>query len=185
MKVKVFSVIEGRLANDKEVLEMRKVDQKKILVLGGTKHMIGVVETVKRMGVASIVVDNVSGSPAKSYADKSFNVSISDIQGLVEIIRQEKVDGIFTAFEDLNIWNAVALCKKTNLPFYATGESMAITMDKDKFKEICRRFDVPVIEEKGLSADMDQTAIATWEFPVMIKKVVHSKSKDIRIYYNS
>ncbi|WP_084244492.1 hypothetical protein [Planomicrobium okeanokoites] len=163
---------------------MMKVDQKKILVLGGTKHMINVVETAKRMGLSPIVVDNVIGSPAKSYADKSYNTSTADIEGLAKIVQEEGVDGVFTAFEDINTWNAVALCKKMGLPFYATEEQLAITSNKDKFKEICRRFDVPVIEEQELAGELEETAVASWEFPVIIKPVDSYASKGITVCYD-
>ncbi len=164
---------------------MTKLGQKKILVLGGTKHMINVVETAKRMGMSAIVVDNVIGSPAKSYADKSFNISTADIDGLSKIVREEQVDGVFTAFEDINTWNAVALCKKMDLPFYATEEQLDITSNKDKFKEICRRFDVPVIEEKELSGRLEESAVASWEFPVIIKPVDSYASKGITVCYDA
>ena len=150
---------------------MKKVDQKKILILGGTKHMINVVEIAKRKGMSPIVVDNVIGSPAKSCADKSFNTSTADIEGLAKIVRQEEVDGVFTAFEDINTWNAVALCKKMGLPFYAAEEQLDITSDKNRFKEICRRFDVPVIEEKELAGELKETTVAAWEFPIILKPV--------------
>ncbi|OHX49749.1 hypothetical protein BB776_04150 [Planococcus salinarum] len=150
---------------------MIKTDQKKILVLGGTKHMIDVVETAKRMGMSPIVVDNVIGSPAKSFADKSFNTSTADIEGLAKIVREEEVDGIYTAFEDINSWNAIALCKKMGLPFYATKEQPAIASHKDRFKEICRRFSVPVIEEWEMAVELEETVVASWKFPVLIKPV--------------
>lgn len=164
---------------------MIKTDQKKILVLGGTKHMIDVVETAKRMGMSPIVVDNVIGSPAKSFADKSFNTSTADIEGLAKIVREEGVNGIFTAFEDINTWNAVALCKKMGLPFYATEEQLAITSNKDRFKEICRRFDVPVIEEWELAGELEETVVASWEFPVIIKPVDSYASKGITVCYDA
>lgn len=150
---------------------MKKAGQKKILILGGIKHMIDVVKTAKDMGFSTIVVDNVIGSPAKIFADKSFNTSTADIEGLAKIVREEGVDGVFTAFEDINTWNALALCKKMGLPFYATDEQLAITSNKNRFKEICRRFDVPVIEERELVPAFRETALVTWEFPYIVKPV--------------
>ena len=145
---------------------MRKDDQKKILILGGTKHMIDVVEMAKRMGMSPIVVDNIIGSPAKSFADKSFNTSIANIEGLAEIVRREGVAGVFTAFEDINTWNAVALCKKMNLPFFAAEDQSAFTSNLGRFKEICQSFNIPVIREEELAEAFEDTAIASWEFPV-------------------
>lgn len=166
-------------------LGMMKAGQKKILILGGIRHMIDVVKAAKRMGLSTIVADNVIGSPAKSYADKSFNTSTADIEGLAKIVRQERVDGIFTAFEDINTWNALALCKKMGLPFYATDEQLDISSNKDRFKEICRRFNVPVIEEKELAGAFDETAVAKWGFPVIVKPVDSYASKGISVCYDA
>ena len=44
--------------------------KKKILILGGTRHMIDVVKTANAMGFYTIVADNVVGSPAKAHAAK-------------------------------------------------------------------------------------------------------------------
>ncbi|WP_033543324.1 hypothetical protein [Planococcus sp. CAU13] len=142
---------------------------KKILILGGAKHMIGAVVAAKRMGMRTVVADNIIGSPAKCHADKSVNMSTGDIEGLAKIIRQEKLDGIFTAFEDSNTWNAVALCKKTNLPFFAVEEQLGISPNKEKFTEICLRFDVAVLVEKQFAKERENAAVASWEFPVIAK----------------
>lgn len=141
---------------------MVKADQKKILVLGGAKHMINVVKMSKRLGLSPIVVDNVAGSPAKYYADKSFDVSTADMDGLEKIIRQESVEFVYTAFEDITSWNAVALCKKMNLTFYLMLEQLSVSAKQEKFMEICSRFNVPVIEE---------VAVAAWKFPIVVAPV--------------
>lgn len=164
---------------------MTKFNQKKILILGGIKHMIDVVQRAKKMGLFTIVVDNVNGSAAKSFADKSFNTSTADIEGLAKIVRTEGVDGVFTAFEDINTWNAIALCKKMSLPFYATKEQMEMTSTKDRFKEICRSFNVPVIEEKELVEKFDEPAAATWDFPVIVKPIDSYFKKSSSAFYDA
>lgn len=162
---------------------MKKVDQKTILILGGTKHMINLVETARRMGISPIVVDDVTASPAKKYADKSFDTSTSNIEGLIKIVQAEKVKGVFAAFEDINTWNALALCKKMDLPFYMIEEQLKISSNKYKFKAICRRFAVPVIEEKELTLTVEEKAVAMWEFPVINKPFDSYIRKEIAICY--
>ena len=43
--------------------------QKKLLLLGGFPQMIPIVETARRMGLWTIVVDMNEASPAKAHAD--------------------------------------------------------------------------------------------------------------------
>ncbi len=109
--------------------------------------MIEVVETAKKMGLYTIVTDNNVGSPAKKFADKTYDVSGADTDKLADIANREHIDGIFTAFDDIHTWNALKLCKKLNLPFYATNKNLAITSNKEKFKEFCQTFNVRIIEK--------------------------------------
>ncbi|MFC4712846.1 hypothetical protein [Planococcus dechangensis] len=157
------------------------MEKKKILILGGTFHMIEVVEAAKRIGLYTIVTDNMSGSPAKKVADQFYNVSTGDIQKLAEIGRFEHIDGVFTAFDDHNTWHAIALCKTMNLPFYATPAQFDTTCHKDRFKEYCHTFGVTVIEEcEGRSRS--QKPLVDIEFPFVTKPIDSFTSKVIPVY---
>ncbi|WKA57803.1 ATP-grasp domain-containing protein [Planococcus shenhongbingii] len=163
---------------------MSNTQKKRILILGGSRHMVNVVETAKRMGFYTIVIDKETGSPAKSYADKFYDVSTAEIGEVAELAEAEKVDGIFTAFEDVNTWNAQALCEKLGLPFYATKEQLEICSNKDKFKAYCRAYGVPVIEEYPFAGSMDDGTLAGLDFPVIVKPVDSYASQGITVCYN-
>ncbi|MFD1031303.1 hypothetical protein [Metaplanococcus flavidus] len=151
---------------------MRMADQKKILILGGTRHMIEIVKAVRRMGMSPIVVDDIIGAPAKGYADKSFSINIGDIEKLDKIIEEEKVNGVFSAFEGINAWHAIALCKKAGLPLFAANDQLGIMPDNEKFKEICKRFEVLIIERFEFTVEVEETtASAAWEFPALLKTI--------------
>lgn len=159
---------------------MKTAKQRKVLILGGITHMIDVVKTAKKMGMYAIVTDNNVGSPAKEFADKAYDVSTSDTANLAKIANAERIDGVFTAFDDINTWNALKLCKKLNLPFYASNEQLAITSNKDKFKEFCRTFNVPVIEEYSSEENIWKNI----EFPVIVKPVDSYASQGISVCYD-
>lgn len=125
--------------------------------------MIEVVEVAKKMGLYTIVVDNVIESAAKNYADASYNCNISDMEQLSRIARKENIDGVFNAFDDINTWHALALCKKMNLPFYTASEQFRNHSTNFRFKEYCQSFNVPVIEE-----GIYERELAKLEFPVRL-----------------
>ncbi len=157
--------------------------KKKILILGGYTHMVSVVETARKMNIYTIVVDREINSPAKAIADKFYDVSTADIERLVEIARLENISGVFNGFDDINTWHAHALCKKLDLPFYATSEQLAICSNKDQFKNYCRNYNVPVIEEYELTGGLDDEAFATLVYPVIIKPVDSYASQGITVCY--
>lgn len=158
--------------------------QKKILILGGIFHMIDVVKTAQKMGFYTIVTDSVPNSPAKPYADKSYDISTADIEALAEMAKAEKADGIFTAFEDINTWNAQVLCAKLGLPFYATKKQLEIASNKNQFKAFCRQYGVPVIDEYKIQGDLTEEAVLQMKLPVIIKPVDSYASKGITVCYS-
>lgn len=158
-------------------------DMKKILILGGYEHMSNVVITAKKMGLYTIVTDRMPGSPAKALADESFDISTSDIEALAELIKKETISGVFNGFDDINTWNAQALCEKMDLPFYATKEQLEICSNKDQFKAFCRMYDVPVIEEYEIGENLKET-VQQLSFPVIVKPVDSYASQGITVCYS-
>lgn len=154
------------------------------MILSGISHMIDVVQTAKKMGLYTIVTDKAPGSPAKAYADRSYDVSTSDIDQLEEIARAEGIDGVFNGFDDLNTWNALALCERLGLRYYATKEQLEICSNKDQFKTFCRRFNVPVIEEYPIDSNLDNEEMLKVDYPVIVKPVDSYASQGITVCYN-
>ncbi|MFC3212199.1 ATP-grasp domain-containing protein [Planomicrobium okeanokoites] len=160
-----------------------EAQQKKILLLSGIAHMVDVVKTAQNMGYYVIVTDRDAGSPAKKAADKSYEVSTADIDRLVEIAQAEKIDGVFNGFDDVNTWNALALCERLGIPYYATYEQLEICSNKDRFKNHCRNFDVPVVEEYNLDNGLTEELIGSLQFPVIVKPVDSYASQGITVCY--
>ena len=126
--------------------------------------MIDIVMTAKRMGIYVLVADREVSSPAKKFADKALRISTDNIVELAAVCREEGVNGVFTGFEDFNIHIARELCDRLNLPFYATREQLALVTNKLRFKEECRRYNVPVIEQYSLLSAAEEG-----KYPYIVK----------------
>ena len=131
------------------------------------------------MGVFTIIADNNPASPAKRFADKSVDISTDDVDFLENLCIQEGVDGVFTGFEDFNIHIACELCSRLGLNFYATKEQLKVVTNKIVFKDTCRKYDVPVIEQYTL-----EEAIADGRYPYIIKPADSYGSRGITICRN-
>ncbi len=153
---------------------------KNLLILGGFPQMIDIVMTAKNMGFYTIVADNNPQSPTKRFADKSVNISTDKLDELEAMCKSEKVDGIFTGFEDFNIHVACELCQRLNLSFYATKEQLDIVTNKIAFKATCREYGVPVIEQYTLEQARDEG-----KYPYIIKPADSYGSRGITICRNA
>jgi len=152
-------------------------DGKTLLILGATAYSINVVHTARGMGIRTIVVDPVPGAPAKKHADAYYDVDTTDIDALYKIALDEKIDGVFTGYSDINLFSCRTLCDKLGLPFYATLEQLKNTTDKLLFKQMCRKYGV------GTVPQYDESQLETIPYPIIIKPADSWGSKGISVCY--
>ena len=152
---------------------------KRILFLEGENMMVPVLEKAKKYGVYSIIVNtyNTELNPAKLVADKHYEVNFRNIPAMLEIIAEEKVDGIFTAFTDANMDAYYLLCEAANLPCYSSKQLCDVMINKATFKHFCEEAGVPVIE----GYDKDNLKPDEMCFPVIVKPVDNSGARGISI----
>lgn len=158
---------------------------KKLLILGGNAASIDIVDAAKTLGVYTIVTDwyDTQRSPAKLVADEYWNESIMDTHSLVRLINERAVDGILTGFTDSYLLQYQNLCEICSLPCYASREVFELTMDKSRFKQLCRNNDIPVIPEYDFK--LFNPSIISKDNKVIIKPVDNSGSRGVVLCENS
>lgn len=148
---------------------------KKLLFLGAIGGMSYSVQEAKRMGIETVVLDYYADSQAKEYADKSYDVSTTDFETIYELVEKEQVDGVYTGFSDVNLRSMDKVCEKFGFPCYAGKEQIAYTQDKNLFKDLCNRNDVPTPQSYSVGA------LEAIVFPVIIKPADAYAAKGITI----
>ena len=158
---------------------MKELEGKKLLVLGGGATSMEIVNAAHALGIYVIVTDyyDTNRSPAKLIADEYWNESINDYDKLCTLIKEKEVNGIITGFTDSYLLPYQHLCELSGLPCYATKEVFELTMDKARFKQLCRDNDVPVIPEYDL-ASFDPNIIND-NHKVIVKPVDNSGSRGV------
>lgn len=152
---------------------------KKLLILGGNAPSIDIVDAARKLGVYTIVTDwyDTKRSPAKLVADEYWNEEIFKIELIAQRIKEHHIDGVLTGFTDSYLLQYQQICELSGLPCYATKEVFETTMNKAKFKQLCRENDVPVIPEYDL-ATFDPNII-NGNNKVIIKPVDNSGSRGV------
>ncbi len=151
----------------------------KLLVLGGNSISSEIVNAAKALGIYTIVTDwnRPENSPAKLIADEYWNDSLTAYDILVPKIINHHIDGIITGFTDSYLLPYQTLCELTGLPCYATKEVFITTMDKSKFKKLCKDNNVPVIPEYDL--DSFNPKVISKTNKVIIKPIDNSGSRGV------
>lgn len=157
----------------------RELTGRRLLIMGGMRISCEIVRKARQMGIYTIVADYYPAekSPAKAIADKAIEVSVTDVDAVASVIRQENVDGVFVGFNDMLLPFYADICKKAGLPCYGTKTQFETLIAKDKYKALCRQFDVPTIPEYDINDE-------NIKYPVLVKPVDSSGSRGITICHN-
>lgn len=154
---------------------------KKLLILGSSNAEVGTIKIAQSMGYYVITTDYYTDPniiPAKFVADEAWNISWLDYDQLEKKCREVGVDGIMAGFSEFRIESMIEMCRRLNLPCYINSEQLDITRDKNKFKNLCKKFGVPIVNEYNPNSDKIK-------FPVIIKPTDRGGSIGINVAYNT
>lgn len=159
---------------------------KRLLILGGSLISCEIISHARAMGVITAVTDYypLERSPAKQMADEAYYENTSDINRMVEFIKEEKFDGVLTGFTDSVLPYYAEMCEKAGLPAYGTKEQFEVFIDKQKYKQLMRDFDVPTIPEYKIDIDNFDRTTADIVYPVIVKPSESSGARGITICYS-
>lgn len=155
---------------------------KKLLVLGGAEIHCKVVRAAKEMGCYVIATDFLKDSPAKLLADENCMIDITDIDGLINLCREKKIDGVINTSLDPCQIPQMKVCHALGLPCYGTEEQYFKLTNKVAYKELCRKNGVDTIEDYSEEQIMADDGSVT--YPVFIKPVDSRGSRGQSICYN-
>lgn len=152
---------------------------KKLMLLGGLKYLIPVIEKAKKLGLYVITCDYVPENIAHQYSDEYHNVSIIDREAVLSLAQNLKIDGIMSFAVDPGVLTAAYVSDKMNLPSPGPYKSIQILQNKALFRNFLAKnnFNVPYsksYQDSNLALEeFDQAA------PVMVKPVDSAGSKGV------
>ena len=162
---------------------MGKFDGKKLLLLGSNVGTLDIIRYAKENGAYTIVADNlpIERSFGKQFADDNVLISTADTESLKKYIRENKVDGVLAGISEFNLMKAMELCHCFGFPFYCTREQWDLIENKDSFRDLCLKFDVPCPRTYFTGEIVPTELLNTIQYPVIVKPVDSSASVGIYI----
>ena len=159
---------------------------KRLLILGGSRISCEIIRHARAMGIVTAVTDwyPVEKCPAKLMADEPYFENTSDMNAMSKLIKEKHFDGVITGFTDSVLPYYAEMCRLNGLPAYGTKEQFEIFTDKEKYKELMRKFDVPTIPEYHVDPERFSETTADIKYPVIVKPADGSGSRGITVCEN-
>lgn len=156
----------------------------RILIIGSLGEFIDLVKLSKKRGYYTIVCDGYPDGPAKKFADKSYNIDVRNVDEIVKICKEEKVDGIIGSFSDLIFEQITKIADKANLPWYTKPDMLKYYREKDEAKALLTQCGVRVPKNRTLKRDFEDKELVDFVFPLVIKPINGYGSKGIFVVHS-
>lgn len=84
-------------------------------MLAASTYQLDVIRTARRLGYTVLTTDNQPQNPGHALADRAFSVDTTDAQGVLELARRERVDGVLAACTDVAVPTAARVAAELGL----------------------------------------------------------------------
>ncbi len=151
---------------------MNNLAGKKLLIIGGAFQHRKVVEAAKLLGITVYVTDYlpVEKAPAKQIADKYYMHNITDIDEIVKMCREEKIDGVLSTHLDACQLPYQQVCECLGFPCFGNADQFHNLTDKKSFKKVCVENGVDVIPSYTLAEfETEEICAENVVFPILVK----------------
>ncbi|MDY3006755.1 ATP-grasp domain-containing protein [Anaerococcus porci] len=162
---------------------MNYLKGKKILFLGASTYFYEAAKYAKVNGAKVIAIDRRPRKECvvKQIADEEYSMDTTDVDAIVKLIRDRKIDGIYPGASEVNIPIQIEVALKTGLNTYCTKAQWEMSTNKDIFKDTCIKYDLQVTPVYKINNPNDAKEISKLQFPIVTKPVDNNGSTGITI----
>lgn len=152
---------------------------KKVLIIGASILQLPAIQKAKELGYYVGVADYNPEAIGIPYADEYFNVSTIDIDGVVEVAKHFKPDGIMTLATDMPMRAVAAACRELGLPGISPDTALKAT---DK-AEMIKAFEAHGVEHPWYYVVSDRSVfdliVRQASYPCIIKPTDNAGSRGV------
>ncbi|MDO4564020.1 MAG: ATP-grasp domain-containing protein [Clostridia bacterium] len=153
---------------------------KKILLLGGSRYILPVIDAAHQLGCYVITCDYLPENIAHKYSDEYRNVSIIEKDAVLDLAKELKIDGIMSFACDPGVVTAAYVAEKLGLPSCGSYESVSILQNKTRFRKFLtdNGFNVPMAKGyTDIQSALNDIELFRW--PVIVKPTDSAGSKGV------
>ena len=160
-----------------------RMPKNNIMILGGNPETGALVDVANAMGLRTVVVDPNPVAPAKRNAAVSYDIDVTNLDGVEEVVRREGIQGILVGVADVLVPYYQKLCERGGFSCYATESIVRALSSKSSFAETCTRYGISITPNYKIDY-RDSAQVAQLPFPVVLKPVDSGAGVGISVCQN-
>ena len=159
-------------------MDKAKTKPKKLMILGGSRYALPLIEAAHRLGLYVITCDYLPDNYAHRFSDEYCNVSIIDKEATLAAARRLEIDGIVSFACDPGVVTAAYVAEEMGLPNVGPYESVRILQNKGLFRRFLTEhgFTVPTARQYAAGDTVDPSL---FHWPVIVKPTDSAGSKGV------
>ena len=122
------------------------------------------------MGLSTVVLDPYPNSPSKRYAWKSYDIDVTNLEAVDEVIRLEHAGGVLVGVADPLVPYYQKICERNGFYCYANNTIIRTLTSKSNFAQTCFRYGISVTPS-FLIDHKSETDVTSLDYPVVVKPV--------------
>lgn len=151
----------------------------KALILSGGVPQAYLAKELKRRNIIVLIADQNNLVPAKKYADKFYQVSALDVDGIREIAIKEKVDYVLSVCADQMLLVAAQVSEELGLPCYIDYDTAIKVSDKEYMKQIFVEHNIPT-SAYVVGKTLEPEVVDKLSYPIVVKPVDTYGSRGVK-----
>ena len=147
------------------------LEGKRLLILGCANNAPDIESFAKKYGVKIVVAGMSFAKEIEAITEERYVVDILDREALANLIKDKKIDGVFVGGNENIVSAAIDVTEKLGMPFYSSRQLWDTLMNKRIFKEACREYGGPTMEDYDVCEETLEEDAKKLPYPVVIKPV--------------
>lgn len=152
---------------------------KTIVFLGGAAPQLVAVERAKDMGYRTVVCDMDPNVPGATTADHFYEVSTTDLDGIISVVRGVGASGVVAYATDRAASTAALAARACGLPGN-DPDAVATFCDKGRFREFLSKNGFAVPRSQVVRAG-DVPDLSDMRFPLIVKPTDSAGSRGVSV----
>lgn len=149
------------------------------MIIGAGAGQTPIIDISKKHGFFTLVVSPFGPYPGIHMADKHIEEDIYNVEKLVKIGKEEKIDYVISDQSDYAVPIVSYLSEKLGLPGNSVKVAQTYTY-KTNFREFCKEKNIPCPQSESVSGDeFDEALLGRLKFPVVVKPTDSQGSRGI------
>ncbi|MCC7279350.1 MAG: ATP-grasp domain-containing protein [Chromatiaceae bacterium] len=151
-----------------------------MLVAGGGHSDIPLIQAARRLGYYVITSGNRAEDLGHRYADEVRLADFSDVDAMLSLARELRIDAICAACNDFSALTAAYVAEQLGLPGHDSTEVAQLIHHKDRYRDFAQKLGIPSPRALGCgNLESVEDATQHFCFPLIIKPVDLTGGKGI------